>query len=107
MKSAKERRSDSRELCSDFARIAWLDQTGRRFSFTGVIEDVSLEGMCLNLDVAAPLGARVHVHTKGFDGEARVCYCTLGDYGYLVGLEFLDGCTWDREAWRPKHLLTE
>ena len=29
----------------------------------------------------------------------------LGDYGYLVGLEFADGYEWDRQKWTPDHLL--
>ena len=105
MKPSNERRKSPRELCSDFVQFAWKDQQGRRISYVGILEDVSPEGMCVQSDLPAPVGQRVHLHTKGFDGEAQVCYCDLVDYGYIVGLEFLEGCTWEREKWRPKHLL--
>ena len=105
MKSQPDRRKSQREMCSDFVQVAWFDQRGYRISNVGLIEDVSPEGLCLNLDLPVAVGATVHLHTKGLDGEAQVRYCELGDYGYLVGLEFLDGLSWDREKWQPKHLL--
>jgi len=94
-------------MCSDFVQVAWLDQEGRRISYLGLIEDVSPGGLCLNLDLPVGVATTVHLHTKGLEGEARVCYCTPGDYGYLVGLEFLDGLSWAKEKWQPKHLLEE
>ena len=106
MKSEKDRRHVQREMCSDFGQIAWLDQRGRRISCLGLIEDVSPDGLCLNLELPGPASATVHLHTKGFEGEARVCYCELGDSGYLIGLEFVNGCAWDRNKWRPRHLLS-
>jgi len=102
----RERRHSQREMCSDFVRISWADQRGARTSLIGILEDVSPEGMCLNLETQVPEGQVVHVHTKGFEGEAEVRYCHGMDYGYSVGLEFSDGFSWDRNKWRPKHLLT-
>jgi hypothetical protein len=93
-------------MCSDFVRIAWSDPAGRRFANIGLLEDVSTDGLCMNLDRALPVGSRIHLHTKGFEGEAEVRYCDRGDYGFLIGLEFADGCTWEPEKWRPKHLYT-
>jgi hypothetical protein len=92
-------------MCSDFVHLAWADQQSRRISYVGLLEDVSPDGLCVNLDVPVPVGKTIHLHTKGFQGEAEVRYCELGDYGYQVGVEFVDGCTWDRDKWRPKHLL--
>src|SRR5262249_8182635 len=100
----KDRRKTPRHLCSDFAHISWLDDSQRTLSAQGLLEDPSPEGLCLSLDLPVPTGRPVHVHTKGFEGEAQVRYCGLGDYGYLVGLEFCDGCTWERDKWRPQHL---
>lgn len=105
MKPHKDRRQNQREMCSDFVHIAWMDQHNNRFSYLGLLEDVTPEGLCLNLDVPAPVGHTVHLHTRGFDGEAEVRYCQRGDYGYQVGVEFTNDCSWDRAKWRPKHLL--
>ncbi len=94
-------------MCSDFVQISFLGQAERLVSHVGLLEDVSPDGMCLNLDLPVPTGQTVQVHTKGFEGKARVSYCHLGEYGYQAGLEFVDGCSWDRETWQPKHLLTD
>lgn len=91
-------------MCSDFVQIAWADDRGRRVSNIGLLEDVSPEGLCINLNLPIPVGRQVHLHTKGFEGEAEVCHCELAEYGYLLGLEFADGCCWEPERWRPKHL---
>ena len=105
MKAQNDRRKTNRVLCADFVQIAWHDQNRSRISYVGLLEDVSPEGLCINLELPVPVGQAVFLHTKGFEGEAEVRYCNLGDYGYLVGMEFADGCSWDREKWRPKHLL--
>ncbi len=105
MKPPNDRRRAARELCSDFVQFAWNDQQGRRISYVGILEDVSPEGMCVQSDLPVPVGQALHLHTKGFDGEAQVAYCELVEYGYVIGLEFLDGYMWDREKWRPQHLL--
>jgi hypothetical protein len=103
LKPEKERRGSPRQMCSDFVQIAWLDDLGTRISMVGLLEDVSQGGLCVNMDLPVPVGRRVHLHTKGFEGEAEARYCELGDYGYLVGLEFADGYCWEGE-WQPKHL---
>ena len=100
-----DRRRGPRQLCSDFVQFAWNDQQGHRISYLGILEDVSAEGMCVQSDLPVPVGQTLQLHTKGFDGEARVSYCELVEYGYVIGLEFLDGFMWDREKWRPRHLL--
>ena len=91
-------------MCSDFVQIAWVDDGGRRISNIGLLEDVSPSGLCISVDVPIPAGRRVYLHTKGFEGEADVRYCQPGDYGYLLGMEFAEGCCWEPERWRPKHL---
>ncbi|HYM11382.1 MAG TPA: PilZ domain-containing protein [Bryobacterales bacterium] len=105
MKPEKDRRKNPRDMCSDFVQIAWQDDRQARISYVGLLEDVSPTGLCVNLELPAPVGRTVHLHTKGFEGDAEVRYCELGDYGYLVGLEFAEGQCWEREAWKPKHLV--
>jgi hypothetical protein len=105
VKPSEERRNKGRELCADFVQITWNDQVGRPISYVGLLEDVSPGGLGMSLDLPLAVGRAVHLHTKGFEGDALVSYCELGDYGYLVGVEF-QGCSWDREKWKPQHLLT-
>ena len=104
MKRGKERRREPRQLCSEFVQVAWLDEQQNRFSHIGVLEDVSLSGMAVSVDLPIPVGRTVYLHARGFEGEAQVRYCELGGYSYLVGMEFADGCGWDPKKWRPGHL---
>jgi hypothetical protein len=107
VKSAIEKRRNPREMCSDFVQVTWLDDRERRISTLGLLEDVSPEGICLSLELPVSTGRGVHVHTRGIEGEAKVRYCELGDcgYGYVIGLEFSNGCSWNRDKWQPKHLF--
>ncbi len=105
MKSRKERRREARELCSECIQVAWPDEHGNRISQTGVLEDVSPSGLAVSMDLPMPPGRTVHLHARGFEGEAEVRYCERADeYSYLVGMEFTDGSGWDRKKWRPQHL---
>ena len=106
MRPKDERRRVNRELCADFVQVTWNDQQDRRISNVGLLEDVSPEGLCVNLELPVPVGQTLHLHTKGFEGEALVRYCEWSDCGYLVGVEFAEGCSWNREKWTPKHLLS-
>jgi hypothetical protein len=42
----------------------------------------------------------------GFESEALVRHCEIGHDGYLLGLEFAAGHSWDRLQWNPQHLYT-
>lgn len=105
MKKSEQRRRAAREMCSDLIQISLQDQRGHWVRETGLLEDVSLHGMCISLNIPITVGRLVHLHARGFRGEARVRSCELGDYSYLLGVEFSDGFEWDRKKWKPKHLL--
>jgi hypothetical protein len=108
-----ETRRNSRALCSDFVRIAWIDNRLHRHCSVGLLEDVSQGGMCVALEASVPLVPKVLmqvvpnvlVQAPGLSLMAAVRHCERGNYGYLVGLEFLGGHLWDKAKWRPKHLL--
>lgn len=104
--SNSERRRTRRSLCSELATVRFEDQTGRGVDVTGLIEDISPGGLCLSLSSPLTPGRSVRVSSDGLEAEAEVRYCQLGDYSYLVGLQFSNGAVWDRARWRPKHLLT-
>ena len=104
MKPRKERRREPRQLCSEFVQVAWLDDRENRISMVGVLEEVSPSGLAVSLDLPAPVGRTVHLNARGFSGEAEVRHCELGDYGYIVGMEFTGGGGWDLKKWRPGHL---
>ena len=100
-----DRRIEKRDMCSDLIEIRFEDQTGRQVIETGLVEDVSPAGLCVSLNLPVTAGCLVEFAAEGFSGRARVRYCELGDYSYLLGMEFSDGFRWDRQKWQPKHLL--
>lgn len=100
-----DRRAQSRNLCSNLAEIAFEDQEGHEVRQPALVEDVSEEGVCLSSSLPLTEGWRVMLHADGFTSEAKVRYCHLGDYSFLIGLQFDPetgpGCF----GWRPDHLL--
>jgi hypothetical protein len=100
-----DRREHARHLCSDFVQLAWRDRHDRAISHLVVLEDIGVDGMCVHSELPAPLGQSVNLHRKDWSVRAWVRYCKLSGCGYLIGLEFRDGYTWDRKEWRPQHLL--
>ena len=103
--SINKRRSP-RQMCSDFVKVSFADQDGRTVSDTGLLEDVSRQGLNISLNIPLPEGHDIELQIEGFSGKARVRYCNIGDYGYLIGLEFADHHEWDPKKWAPRHLLT-
>ncbi len=93
-------------MCSDLVLVRFQDQTGRWVQETALVEDVSQTGVCISLGLPITLRREVEIEAEGFMGKAQVRYCELGEYSYLLGLEFSKGFQWDRQRWRPKHLLT-
>ena len=101
-----EKRVDGREMCSELIDVSFHDQIGNLVSEKGLLEDLSTEGLCFSLAIPLTVGLKMEFRCDGFVGMARVRYCNLGEYGYLVGAEFADGSAWDKERWRPKHLIS-
>ena len=92
-------------MCSEFIQVSFWDERGREISEIGVLEDVSLSGVSISLNIPVSVGASARIHARDFDGQVEVRYCEPGDYGYLVGVEFAHGYRWDEEKWQPEHLL--
>ncbi len=92
-------------LCADMVEVQWRDQAGRQWRGTGLLEDISPAGACLQVESAIPLGAQIHWEGRGkrFEGEVR--YCVYREIGYFVGVEFRSDSRWSKKDYRPQHLL--
>jgi hypothetical protein len=101
----QERRADRRTLCSNIAEISFHDQTGRLVRRQAIVEDVSPDGVCVSSSLPVSEGGRVTLHADGLIAEGKVRYCHLGDYSFLIGLEFEPEHSPGRRGWRPDHLL--
>src|SRR5690242_20686579 len=99
----QERRTEIRMLCADMVDVCWTDQSGRKRKATGLLEDISPSGACLQLETAVPLGVTIHWHSpkQQFKGEVR--YCVYREIGYFVGVEFESASRWSKKIFKPQH----
>ena len=104
-RASEERRSESRSLCSNLAEISFQDQTGRLVRQAALVEDVTATGVCISSSLPVAEGGSVTLHADGYCAEGKVRYCRLGDYSFLIGLEFEADQGPGRRGWRPEHLL--
>jgi hypothetical protein len=92
-------------LCADLVDVEWKDKNGRLKRAIANLEDISLSGACLQMDLAIPLHANLRItHPKG-ELSGRVRYCVYREIGYFLGIEFEPGSRWTQRNFRPLHLL--
>ena len=105
MKGMEEKRSEARMLCADMVEILWKDRSGRQHKATGLLEDISTSGACLQMEMPVPLGAEIgwEAPAQFFAGYVR--YCVYREIGYFIGVEFSKSSRWSKRAYTPQHLL--
>ncbi len=92
-------------LCADMVEVDWVDGSGHRDGGTGLLEDISPSGACLQLEQPAPLGAWIRWRTEEHEFSGRIRYCVYREIGYFVGVEFEPGSKWSQGTFEPRHLL--
>src|SRR5579864_4906436 len=100
-----DRRSEPRMMCADVVDVQWKDSSGKAHTCTGLLEDISTHGACLQLDSPLPLGTTVEIEYRGGHLEGSVCYCFFREIGYWLGVRFAPEVKWSKRQFRPKHLL--
>ena len=105
MQQTQNRRETGRLLCAELVELCWLDNAGREHRRVANLEDISLSGVCLQIEGAIPTGTPVSIRYG--DGEllGSVRYCRFEGLGYFVGVELAEGCKWSSKHFRPEHLL--
>ena len=101
----QDRRAEPRMLCADLVDVEWMDERGRTRHTVANLEDISLSGACLQLDLAIPQQASVRITYPKGELVGRVRYCVFREIGYFVGVEFDPGCKWSQSSFKPLHLL--
>jgi hypothetical protein len=97
-----ERRLERRLLCADLVEVEWKDRAGQTFRTTGILEDISRTGACLQTDVPLPVEEVVLVrHGR----KTPITYCDYHDIGYFAGITFTEHQHWSERVFRPKHLV--
>jgi hypothetical protein len=101
----EDRRNDGRLLCAELVQIIWQDKSGRDCRRVANLEDISLSGICLQVESPIPAGTAIVMHYG--DGEllGTVRHCRHEEAGYFLGVELAEGCRWSSKHFRPQHLL--
>lgn len=101
----QERRTEARMLCADMVEVTWEEGSGRKRQYTGLLEDISSSGACLQLETAVPLGVEIHWRSPKREFTGVVRYCVFREIGYFIGVEFDPDSKWSKQAYKPQHLL--
>jgi hypothetical protein len=105
MEKTLDRRGGDRLLCAELVQLIWQDEAGRERRRIANLEDISLTGVCLQVE--HPIAAGTAVAVQYGDGEllGTIRHCRLQDSGYLLGVELAEGSRWSSQHYKPEHLL--
>jgi hypothetical protein len=101
----EERRTDPRLLCAELVEVVWNDKSGRQRRRVANLEDISLTGICLQMESLVPEGTLLSMHYGDGELVGTVRYCAFRDNAYFLGIRFEEGCRWSTRHFRPQHLL--
>lgn len=101
----EERRIDNRLLCADLVEVSWEDESGRKKRRVANLEDISLSGICVQMEKELPIGTAITMSYGDGELVGVVRYCTYRDIGYFLGIQLEDGCRWSTQHFKPQHLL--
>ena len=100
-----ERRNDNRLLCAELVEVIWEDDMGRKRRRVANLEDISLSGICLQVEKAIPPGTAITMSYGDGELVGTIRYCVFRDIGYFLGIQLEDGCRWSTQHFKPRHLL--
>ena len=100
-----DRRVEIRMLCADVVDILWKDENGRVRRSQANLEDISSSGAGLEFEHPVPVLATVRIRHPRGELTGKVKYCVLRETGYLVGVEFDEGCRRLEAGFRPRNLF--
>ncbi len=105
MGTSTNRRGDDRLLCAELVQIIWQDEMGRERRKVANLEDISLTGVCLQVESPIPAGTALAILYG--DGEllGSIRYCREEDCGFFLGVELSEGSRWSSQHYKPEHLL--
>jgi len=92
-------------LCAELVQVVWNDQSGRQRRRVANLEDISLTGICLQMESVVPEGTVLSMHYGDGELVGTVRYCAFRDNAYFLGIQFEEGCRWSTRHFRPQHLL--
>ena len=92
-------------LCAELVQLSYRDEAGYQRRRVANLEDISLTGVCLQVENRIPDGCRVNIRYGDGELVGTVRYCAFRDTSYFLGIQFEEGCRWSSKHFRPEHLL--
>ena len=92
-------------MCADLVDVRWKDRSGRSCRAVANLEDISVSGVCLQVDVQIPVYSEVRITYPSGEYTGVVRYCQCREFGHFVGVQFETGSRWSRTSFQPMHLL--
>jgi hypothetical protein len=105
MQDLDNRRDNDRLLCAELVQLIWRDESGRQSRRVANLEDISLSGICLQVENPIPVGTTLTMEYGDGALVGTIRYCRFQDCGYFLGVELAEGCRWSSQHFRPEHLL--
>jgi PilZ domain len=100
----KDRRKNDRNMCAELLTVRWIEEGRGRIEVAG-LEDISPNGVCLQLENSIPVATPVSIYYQTGKYRGTVKYCTPNPIGYLIGIAFDKGYRWSKSDFEPSHLL--
>ena len=100
----KDRRKNDRNMCADLLGVRWVEE-GRSRIEAATLEDISANGVCLQIETHIPVGTPVSIYYPMGKYRGKVKYCKPYPVGYLLGIAFDEGYRWSKSDFEPSHLL--
>ncbi len=98
-------RNTERSLCADLIKIVWTDDSGNKRKELAVLEDISSDGACLQLEHTIPVDTQISLLYPQGKYCGRVRHCSFQHTGFFLGIEFEPGYKWSKSEYLPSHLL--
>ncbi len=105
MDKIQDRRIDMRLLCAELVELIWLDPSGRERRRIGNLEDISQNGMCIQLETPIPIGTDIRMQYGSVQLTGIVRYTHCRDQAYFVGIELDEHSRWSARHFAPRHML--
>ncbi len=101
----QDNRSEIRMMCADVVEASWTDKDGEIQRADALLENISPSGVCLQFEIAVPLGVSLRFVCEEHEFSGEVRYCQYVEIGYFVGVELEPQSHWSRRTFKPQHLL--
>ncbi len=100
----QERRTDNRLLCAELVEVCF-EHVGRSLRRVANLEDISLAGVCLQMEKSIAPETRVQIRFGDGALVGVVRYSVFREMGYFIGVELEANSRWSTQHFKPQHLL--